>query len=140
MGCGGEEEWITYDLESLGSSLDLEIFTSEDRPALVRFVITVWVCTECLKSPLQVWASRGTRKSRRTIWLHGSFVTNLAECTCYAENTRGTLTRLRDEVSMWLSMGEYTVIAGYRTIIFRIEADSSKILSEKHFTPEPQTD
>ena len=139
MGCGGEEEWVTYELENISASLDLEISTSEDGFALVRFVIREWFCTECLKSPLQLWAYMGTGKSRYTIRLHGSFVA-LAECTCYTENTRGTPTRLRGEVSMWLPMAVYTVIAGYKAIIFRIEADSIKILSEKHFAPEPQTD
>lgn len=131
MGCGGEEAWETYNLEDL-HEFDVEVLISEDRPALVRFVITIpWICTNCVKSPLHVWKSR----NKNVIKLYSRF-TAFSDCTCYPESPAIT-----GEISMWLHEGEYAVLAGEtRTITFRIDAGSSEIISEKDYIPLPETD
>lgn len=133
VGCE-RNNWETRELEDI-SEFHIDVSISEGRPALVNFAVTVYdYCVWCLKSPLVIFYARDL-SDLDVIHLFGK-VTVSSDCRC-SYNARPLTT----STTMVLPVGEYTVLAGGTVeIIFRINSDSSEIVSKQYLARLPETE
>lgn len=133
VGCE-RNNWETHELEDM-SDFNIQVSISKDRPALVNFAVTVdGYCLRCLKSPLAIFYARDL-SNLNVIYLLGKIIVS-SDCRCNYDERPLTASTL-----MVLPVGEYTVLAGETVkIIFRINSDSSEIVSRSYIIPLPELD
>lgn len=131
IGCG--EELITHEFIADQTEINVEIFVSEERPALVRVLVEIpGICEACLKEPLELWWQHipysvrlgpETTVRKTDIQLDGRFTSlSYTACECATENWA------KGEILMWLPEGQYRLIAGWwLSINFRIDADGHQV-------------